>query len=61
MQQAYVDTDSGQGIIYIIVCMITITITITITVHGSRSTVVVRMVEEPEPSYRFAGTPRYTR
>ena len=27
MQQAYVDTDSGQGIIYIIVYMITITIT----------------------------------
>lgn len=30
MQQAYVDTDSGQGIIYIIVYMITI------TDHGSR-------------------------
>ena len=57
MQQAHVDTDSGQGIIYIIVYMITITI----TDHGSRSTVVVRMVEEPEPSYRFAGAPRYTR
>ena len=57
MQQAYVDTDSGQGIIYIIVYMITITI----TDHGRRSTVVVRMVEEPEPSYRFAGAPRYTR
>ena len=55
MQQAYVDTDSGQGIIYIIVYMITI------TDHGSRSTVVVRMVEEPEPNYRFAGAPRYTR
>ena len=57
MQQAYVDTDSGQGIIYIIVYM---------KYdhdhdHGSRSTVVVRMVEEPKPSYRFAGAPRYTR
>ena len=38
MQQAYVDTDSGQGIIYIIVYMITITITITMTDHGSRIT-----------------------
>ena len=36
MQQAYVDTDSGQGIIYIIVYMITITITM--TDHGSRIT-----------------------
>ena len=58
MQQAYVDTDSGQGIIYIIVYMITITITITMA--RSRITDHARMVEEPEPSCRFAGTPRYT-
>ena len=38
MQQAYVDTESGQGIIYIIVYMITITITITMADHGSRIT-----------------------